>query len=101
MTADLILYNGRFSTLDRNNASPEAVAIAGGRFLSVGRARDVEATAGAATKRIDLQGRRVIPGLIDSHMHIIRSGLSYNLELRLNGVRCLSRGLNMLKAHVD
>ena len=101
MTADLILYNGRFSTLDRSNASPEAVAIADGRFLAVGRARDVEATAGATTKRIDLHGRRVIPGLIDSHMHIIRSGLSYNLELRWDGVRSLSTALQMLKAQVD
>jgi predicted amidohydrolase YtcJ len=101
MTADLVLYNGRFSTLDRSNASPDAVAIADGRFLSVGRARDVEATASATTKRIDLQGRRVIPGLIDSHMHVIRSGLSYNLELRWDGVRSLSTALNMLKAQVD
>jgi predicted amidohydrolase YtcJ len=101
MTADLILYNGRFSTLDRNNPSPEAAAVADGRFLSVGRARDVEATAGATTKRIDLKGRRVIPGLIDSHMHIIRGGLNYNLELRWDGVRSLSTALKMLKAQVD
>jgi predicted amidohydrolase YtcJ len=101
MTAELILYNGRFSTLDRINASPEAVAVADGRFLSVGRARDVEATAGGTTKRIDLQGRRVIPGLIDSHMHIIRGGLNYNLELRWDGVRSLSTALKMLKAQVD
>src|SRR5229473_3045281 len=101
MTTDLILYNGRFSTLDRSNASPDAVAIADGRFLAVGSARDVEATAGATTKRIDLQGRRVIPGLLDSHMHIIRSGLSYNLELRWDGVRTLSTALQMLKAQVD
>jgi predicted amidohydrolase YtcJ len=101
MTADLILYNGRFSTLDRSNANPDAVAIADGRFLAVGSARDVEATASATTKRIDLQGRRVIPGLIDSHMHIIRSGLSYNLELRWDGVRSLSTALQMLKAQVD
>jgi predicted amidohydrolase YtcJ len=101
MTADLILYNGRISTLDRSNASPEAVAISDGRFLSVGRARDVEATGGATTKRIDLKGRRVIPGLIDSHMHIIRGGLNYNLELRWDGVRSLSTALKMLKAQVD
>jgi predicted amidohydrolase YtcJ len=101
MTADLILYNGRFSTLDRSNVSPDAVAIADGRFLSVGRARDVEATAGATTKRIDLKGRRVIPGLIDSHMHIIRGGLNYNLELRWDGVRSLSTALKMLKAQVS
>ena len=101
MTADLILYNGQFSTLDRSNPSPEAVAIADGRFLAVGRARDVEAVAGPAAKRIDLQGRRVIPGLIDSHMHIIRAGLSYNLELRWDGVRSLATALQMLKAQVD
>src|SRR6266478_10020309 len=101
MTADLILYNGRFSTLDRSNANPDAAAIADGRFLSVGSARDVEATASATTKRVDLQGRRVIPGLIDSHMHIIRGGLSYNLELRWDGVRALSTALQMLKAQVD
>jgi predicted amidohydrolase YtcJ len=100
MTADFIVFNGRFSTLDRDNASPEAVSIADGRFLSVGSARDVEATAGATTKRIDLQGRRVIPGLIDSHMHIIRGGLNYNLELRWDGVRSLSTALKMLKAQV-
>jgi predicted amidohydrolase YtcJ len=100
MTADFIIFNARFSTLDRNNASPEAVSIANGRFLSVGSARDVEATAGATTKRIDLQGRRVIPGLIDSHMHIIRGGLNYNLELRWDGVRSLSTALKMLRAQV-
>src|SRR5277367_5527579 len=101
MTSDLILYNGRFSTLDRSNASPDAVAIADGRFLSVGSARDAEATADSTTKRIDLQGRRVIPGLIDSHMHMVRGGLSYNLELRWDGVRALSTALKMLKAQVD
>jgi predicted amidohydrolase YtcJ len=100
MTAELILSNARFSTLDRDNASPEAVSIADGRFLSIGSARDVEATVGATTKRIDLQGRRVIPGLIDSHMHIIRGGLNYNLELRWDGVRSLSTALKMLKAQV-
>jgi predicted amidohydrolase YtcJ len=100
MTADLILYNGRFSTLDRSNANPEAVAIADGRFLAVGRARDVEDTAGVTTQRIDLHGRRAIPGLIDSHMHIIRGGLNYNLELRWDGVRSLSAALQMLKAQV-
>jgi predicted amidohydrolase YtcJ len=101
MTADLILYNGRFSTLDLSNSSAEAVAIANGRFLCVGSARDVEATAGKTTNRIDLQGRRVIPGLIDSHMHIIRGGLNYNMELRWDGVRSLSTALQMLRAQVD
>src|SRR6185503_19388475 len=50
------------------------------------------------TKRIDLQGRRVIPGLYDSHLHVIRGGLNYNLELRWDGVTSLSDALAMLRA---
>lgn len=80
----------RSETYAQSNASPDAVAIADGCFLCVGRVRDVEATANRETKLIDLQDRRVIPGLIDSHMYIIRGGLNYNLELRLDGVRSQS-----------
>src|SRR5206468_5014554 len=52
------------------------------------------------TKIIDLNGRRVIPGLIDSHMHVIRGGLNYNMELRWDGVRSLADAMAMLKAQV-
>src|SRR2546421_8669866 len=86
MNADLILANGRFSTLDREKPRARAVAIAGGRFLAVGDEAEVRALAGADTKTIDLNGRRAIPGLIDSHMHVIRGGLNYNMELRWDGV---------------
>lgn len=100
MTADLILVNGRFSTLDRTNPNPEAVAIAGGRFLGVGSERDMRALAGPTTQIVDLGGRRAVPGLIDSHMHIIRGGLNYNMELRWDGVRSLSHAMDMLKKQV-
>src|SRR5690606_24528749 len=50
---------------------------------------------------IDVKGRRVIPGLIDSHTHIIRGGLNYNMELRWDGVPSLSDALALLKAQVD
>jgi predicted amidohydrolase YtcJ len=50
---------------------------------------------------IDIKGRRVIPGLIDSHMHIIRGGLNFNMELRWDGVPSLSEAMAMLKAQVD
>lgn len=101
MSADTILVNGRFSTLDRTNPDPQAVAIAGGRIAAAGFEQDVRLLAGPDTKVIDLEGRRVIPGLIDSHMHIIRGGLNYNMELRWDGVRSLADALRMLKAQVD
>src|SRR5262249_44979887 len=79
--ADIVLRNGRFTTLDRSNPEAEAVAIKDGRFVAVGSERDVMAFAGTGVKAIDLKGRRAIPGLIDSHTHIIRGGLNYNMEL--------------------
>ena len=99
--ADVILLNAKVTTLDRQNPQAEAVAIGGGRFLAVGSERDVMALAGPQTRRIDLKRRRVIPGLIDSHTHVIRGGLNYNLELRWDGVRSLADAMGMLKEQVD
>jgi predicted amidohydrolase YtcJ len=97
---EVILTNGKFSTLDPSNPNPEAVAITGGRFSAVGAARDILPTAGPATQVLDLGGRRAVPGLIDSHMHIIRGGLNYNMELRWDGVRSLSDAMSMLRRQV-
>jgi predicted amidohydrolase YtcJ len=99
-TADLILFNGRITTLDRQNPQPQAIAIRGDRFVAAGTEQDVMRLAGSGTRRIDLKGRRVIPGLIDSHMHIIRGGLNYNMELRWDGVRSLADAMRMLKEQV-
>lgn len=99
--ADTILVNGRFATLDRAMPAPEAAAIRNGRFLSTGGEAEIRALAGPDTRIIDLHGRRVIPGLIDSHMHIIRGGLNYTLELRWDGVRSLSDGMAMLKRQAE
>ncbi len=99
-TPDLVLFNGRFTTLDRTRPSAEAVAIQDGRFLSVGGNREILALAGPATRRIDLKGRGVLPGLIDNHLHIIRGGLNFNMELRWDGVRSLADAMAMLKAQV-
>src|SRR4051794_36540568 len=93
----LILHNGRITTLDRQNPEAAAVAMHDGRFVAVGSEREVMPLAGPGTRRIDLKGRRVIPGLIDSHMHIIRGGLNYNMELRWDGVRSLAQAMRMLK----
>src|SRR6202789_4457384 len=97
---DLILFNGRFHTLDPANPVASAVAISGGRFSAVGFDQDVRKRAGKATKLIDLQGRSVLPGLIDNHLHIIRGGLNFNMELRWDGVRTLADAMAMLKRQV-
>lgn len=98
---ELILTNGRITTLDRANPEAEAVAIAKGRILDVGRAAEIMSLAGAGTKVIDLGRRRVIPGLNDSHTHLIRGGLNYNMELRWEGVPSLADALRMLRMQAD
>jgi predicted amidohydrolase YtcJ len=100
MRADLILTTGRFTTLDRSNPIVSAVAISNGLFTAVGREEDVMRLAGPSTRIIDLKGRRVLPGLIDNHLHIIRGGLNFNMELRWDGVRSLSDAMAMLKRQV-
>ncbi|MBP0588138.1 amidohydrolase [Paraburkholderia sp. LEh10] len=97
---DLILHNGRFTTLDRSNPTATAVAIADGRFVAVGSDADVMPLAGTATRVIDLAGRTALPGLIDNHLHLIRGGLNYNMELRWDGVRSLAVAMEMLKQQV-
>jgi predicted amidohydrolase YtcJ len=97
---DLILHHGLFQTLDRANPTANAVAIKDGRFTAVGREQDVLPLAGNATEIIDLKGRRVLPGLIDNHLHIIRGGLNFNMELRWDGVRSLADAMAMLKRQI-
>ncbi|MGF7155323.1 amidohydrolase [Novosphingobium gossypii] len=97
---DTIIVNAKVTTLDRENPQAEAVAIRDGRFLAVGSEQEVRAAAPEATI-IDAKGHRLIPGLIDSHMHIIRGGLNFNMELRWDGVTSLSEAMAMLKAQVD
>jgi predicted amidohydrolase YtcJ len=97
---DLILVNGRFTTLDPQQPQAEAVAIRGGKFMAVGSKQDVMPLGDNSVAVIDLQSRRVIPGLIDSHMHVIRGGLNYNMELRWDGVRSLADAMRMLKDQV-
>ena len=96
MTAETILHNGKIAT----NGSPvfvEAIAIQDGKIVATGNNACVLAFRGPMTEIIDLHGRTVIPGLNDSHMHPIRGGLNYNLELRWDGVPSLADALRMLK----
>ena len=98
---DLILFNGKVTTLDRANPQAEAVAMRDGRIVLAGATCDAMRLSDARSTIVDLGGRRVIPGLIDSHMHIIRGGLNYNMELRWDGVSSLADAMAMLKAQVD
>ncbi len=100
MPEDLIIVNALVTTLDRDNPRAQAVAIRDGRFLAVGSEAEIRAAAPEA-RVIDAGGRRLIPGLIDSHMHIIRGGLNYNMELRWDGVPTLADAMAMLKRQVD
>ena len=94
---DSILFNGRITTLDPAKPSASAVAIDSRVFVAVGSYREIMALRGAKTKVLDLRGRPVIPGLNDSHTHLIRGGLNYNMELRWDGVPSLAEALAMLR----
>lgn len=96
---DLILHNGRITTLDPKYPEADNLAIKDGRIIAVDDAEEYEH--GPDTKVIDLKGRRVIPGLNDSHLHVIRGGLNYNMELRWDGVPSLADALRMLKDQVQ
>ena len=96
--ADLILQNGRITTLDSRHPEAKEVIIADGRIVGVDNASEFERQ--PETKVIDLKGCRVIPGLYDSHLHVIRGGLNYNMELRWEGVPSLSLALQMLREQV-
>ena len=94
-TADLVIYNGKIATQDHKRSFVTALAVAKGEIVENGNDHDMMQWAGDSTRRIDLKGRTVIPGLNDSHLHIIRGGLNFNLELRWDGVP-----LDMLRAQV-
>jgi predicted amidohydrolase YtcJ len=97
---DLILHGGRITTLDRANPIASAVAIKNGRFTAVGSDQDALKLAGPSTQIVDLKSRSVLPGLIDNHIHIIRGGLNFNMEVRWDGVRSLADAMEMLKRQV-
>ena len=99
--ADLVLVGGRITTLDTARPSASAVAISGGRFVAVGDERDVQPWRGPGTKVVELGGRRVIPGLNDSHTHVIRGGLTYNAELRWEGIASLGEALERLRQQAE
>ena len=91
-----IYLNGKIAT----NASPyftQGLVVEDGKIVATGASDDLQREHGAGAEVIDLKDRTVIPGLNDSHLHVIRGGLHYNMELRWDGVPSLADGLRMLK----
>ncbi|AXO93766.1 MULTISPECIES: amidohydrolase [Bacillus] len=93
---DMILYNGKITTLDPSQPEVSAIAITDGLITAVGGDELLD-SATEKTKKIDLKRKRAIPGLNDSHIHVIRGGLHYNMELRWEGVPSITIALEMLK----
>ncbi|MFW0718744.1 amidohydrolase [Pedobacter sp. N23S346] len=101
MTADIILFNGKIHTIAKHKAEITAVAIKDGKFIAMGNDSDVMNFSGSSTKLVNLDKKRVVPGINDSHIHLIRGGLNFNLELRWDGVPSLADAMRMLKEQVD
>ncbi|HXH24252.1 MAG TPA: amidohydrolase [Vicinamibacterales bacterium] len=96
--ADTILLNGKIITVDDRFTIAQAVAVRGDRFVAVGTNQEVARLAGPNTRRIDLRGRAVVPGLIDNHAHFQEEGAYWTLELRLDGVDSRRQALEMIRA---
>jgi predicted amidohydrolase YtcJ len=96
--ADLVLSNGKIITVDDRFTIAQAVAIAGDRIVAVGSNQDITRLAGPNTRRIDLMGRSVTPGLIDNHLHLLRAGNTWLQELRFDGVESRKKAIEMLRA---
>jgi predicted amidohydrolase YtcJ len=99
--AETIFFNGKITTFDPTLKNATALAVADGRIIKIGLDKEVMATKSSSTELIHLNQLRVIPGLIDSHLHIIRAGLNYTMELRWDGVNSLSHALDMLKKQIQ
>src|ERR1051325_612923 len=98
---DLILTNGKIITVDERFTIAQAIAVRGDRIIAVGSTQDISRLAGAQTRRIDLRGRSVTPGMIDNHMHLLRGGTTWQFEVRWDGVESRKQALAMLKARAS
>ena len=94
---DTVLVNGKILTVDDRFSVREALSIQGGRIQALGTTAEIRKTAGPRTRVIDLQGRTVIPGLIDSHLHGIRAGLTFSTEVNWVGVSSLAEALDRIR----
>jgi predicted amidohydrolase YtcJ len=96
--AELMLINGRILTVDKNFSIQEAAAITAGRFVAVGSNGELRGWRGAHTRIVDLGGRTVIPGLIDSHIHVTAGCIAWDSELHWELTQSLAQGLRQIAA---
>lgn len=94
--ADLVLLNAKVVTVDRDFSIKQAVAIKDGKFLAVGSNEEIRRFAAPSTQTVDLKGRTVLPGLFDSHTHVIRAGRTWDLEVNWVNVKSLAEGLKLI-----
>ncbi|MGI0089936.1 MAG: amidohydrolase, partial [Nitrosopumilaceae archaeon] len=99
-TVDLIIINGHIARQDESRSFVSAVAIKNGLFIATGTDKEILDYQGDKTEVVDVGGRTVIPGLNDSHLHIIRGGLNYNMELRWDGIPSLDEALRRVREQV-
>jgi predicted amidohydrolase YtcJ len=95
-TADLVLLNGKIITMDKDFSIAEAVAVSGGTIMAVGTTRQVRRYAGNETEVIDLNGKTVIPGIIESHLHPVGASLS-EVEHEIPDVQTMEELLGWIK----
>jgi predicted amidohydrolase YtcJ len=95
---DLILSNGKIITVDERFSIAQAVAIKGDRIVAVGSNQEMARLAGPNTRRIDLMGKSVTPGLIDNHMHLLRAAATWLREVRFDGMESRKQAVEMLRA---
>ena len=98
---DMILSNGKIVTVDERFAIAQAVAVRGERVVAVGTNQEISRLGGPSTRRIDLRGRTVLPGLIDNHMHLLRYGTTWKYEVRWDGVESRKEALALLRARTE
>ena len=94
---DTILINGKVVTADERGTLHQALAVSDGRIVALGNSNEIKRLAGKDTRVVDLGGRTVIPGLIDSHIHAIRAALSYTTEVHWFGTTSIEEALGRLR----
>jgi predicted amidohydrolase YtcJ len=96
-TPDTVLVNGKILTVDERFSIQQALAISDGKIIAIGNTADVGKLAGPRSRMIDLQGRTVIPGLIDSHLHGIRAALSFGTEVNWIGASSVVEAVGRIR----